>query len=141
MSASHAESPGFKSRLLQVTSIFLCDMTRFFPTILRKRTFLKKVLAEKESSWRQRCEELDAQLRNALHSSYQVRSNWNSKNSAAAPHYTYFIILSFLQESQVQSMSRLELEREAASLAAVAEMRWGTFRNICMLCVTYCFFS
>ncbi len=28
-----------------------------------------------------------------------------------------------LQESQVQNMSRLELEREAASLAAVAEMR------------------
>ena len=29
-----------------------------------------------------------------------------------------------MQESQVQNMSRLELEREAASLAAVAEMRY-----------------
>ncbi len=65
-------------------------MTRLFPrNETLKKYFFKKVLAEKESSWRQRCEELDAQLRNALHSSYQVRSKEFEKQCCSTLHFFF----------------------------------------------------
>ncbi len=62
-------------------------------------------------------------LSSGTHYTQATRYDWGKSNFLflKKKNPSFFILL--FQESQVQNMSRLELEREAASLAAVAEMR------------------